>query len=398
MAVIITRATVRDAKARSAPYEIRGQSGLILRVQPSGHRTWYVTLRRNQRTRLGDVERMTLARAEFLARELLNKASDPSNPTWQAPKTATLAAFIEDEYAPWVRANRRRAEKTLTDLDRRFPRLIDRRISDLAAADLDEYVAARMGAGLSAATVVRDLNSLRGVLRLAVERGYVRDSIFRGWRKPKVEDAGVTRYLTAEEEKRLRAALKKRDEAARRGRVRGNKWRASRGYDPLPLIPKEGFSDHLTPMVLLSLNTGLRYGELAALAWGAIDLPARNLTVTGRTAKGAKTRHIPLNDEARDVLKRWRAQCSVTGGLVFANADGAPIGTVKTGWLKLLQDAKVENFRWHDLRHSFASKLVQRGVDLAVVRDLMGHGDFALTIRYAHLDPKQKAEAVGRLG
>jgi site-specific recombinase XerD len=107
---------------------------------------------------------------------------------------------------------------------------------------------------------------------------------------------------------------------------------------------------------------------------------------------------VPLNSEARDVLRRWRWRGQGAGkGLVFANPDGTRIATVKTAWLRLLKDASIEGFRWHDLRHSFASRLVQRGVDLAIVRDLLGHADFALTLRYAHLNPKQKVDAVATL-
>ena len=393
MAIKITKATVSRAKPLASPYDIRGQSGLILRVQPSGYKGWYVALRRNKRKRIGNADIITLARAEFLAREELNKIADPSNPIWHAPKKSTLGDFIETEYTPWVRANRRRADKTLLDLKRCFAHLEDYRLADVSRADLDKYVVSCKVRESSAATIVRDLNSLRGVLRLAVERGYLKDNVFRGWRKPKVEDAGVNHYLSREEEARLRSALLKRDNEARRGRARHNKWLVVRGRAPLPEIPKDGYSDHLTPMVLLSMNTGLRYGELAGLEWAAVDLLARNLTVTGSTSKGAKTRHIPLNDEACSVLKRW----GIRSGLVFSNSDGSGIKSVKTAWGKILKDAKIVKFRWHDLRHSFASKLVQRGVDLAVVRDLLGHGDFALTLRYAHLEPKQKADAVARL-
>ena len=398
-AVLITKAVIARAAPAAKPYDIRGQNGLILRVQPSGYKGWYVTTRRNQRTRIGSAKVITLERAEFLAHEALKAAADPSNPLIQhAPKRTTLAQFVEAEYTPWVSANRRRHKKTLSDLARCFAHLTDRRLMEITRADLDDYVQSRMREGASAATIVRDFNTLRGVLRLAVERGYLRDNVFKGWEKPNVEDAGVTRYLSADEEKRLRAALRKRDGEARRGRARGNKHRAARGYDLLPEIPKDAYSDHLTPMVLLSMNTGLRYGELAGLEWASVDARARNLTVTGRTAKGAKTRHIPLNDEALDVLARWHGSSSEPRkGLVFANADGSRIGSVKTAWAAVLDDAKITDFRWHDLRHSFASKLVQRGVDLVVVRDLLGHGDFALTLRYAHLEPKQKADAVARL-
>jgi site-specific recombinase XerD len=395
-AVVITQAILRSKKPRATPYEVRGQNGLILRVQPSGVRTWYVTLRRNQRTKLGDVAKMTLARAEFLAREMLNKAADPTNPEWDAPKRrVNLGEFIKDEYTPWLKIHRpRRATKTLSDLKRCFGHLDDRRLADISQADLDKYTHARIAAGSSAATVVRDLNSLRGLLRRAVETKFLINNIFRGWAKPSVGGVEGTRYLTPDEEKRLRKVLRKRDDAARRGRIRGNKHRTARGYELLPELG--AYADHLTPMVLLSLNTGLRYGELASLEWKAVDLPARNLTVTGRTSKSTKTRHIPLNDEAMDVLKRWRTATSATG-LVFANADGSRIGSVKTAWLAILKEAKIEEFRWHDLRHSFASKLVQRGAALIEVRDLLGHSDFKLTLRYAHLAPKQTASAVQRL-
>ena len=132
-------------------------------------------------------------------------------------------------------------------------------------------------------------------------------------------------------------------------------------------------------------------------AWnGPQSIRARVLTVTGRTAKGAKSRKIPLNAEVFDVLTRCKKQ-GTGKGLVFTRGEGDRTGFVKTAWLRVLEAAKLEDFRCHDLRHTFASKLVQRGVNLAVVRELLGHGEFALTLRYAHLEPKQKADAVARL-
>lgn len=396
MATKITQATVRRARPAADPYEIWGQLHMVLRIQPSGVKTFFCQWGRHKRMRIGDANVITLARAEYRAREILNETADHDSPLRRDLKKSSLGGFIGAAYAPWLRANRRRAEKTLLDLKRCFERLYAKRLTDITRGDLDAYVAARRDDGRSAATIVRDMNNLRSVLRLAIERGYLRENVFRGWRKPKVEDNGVTRYLSAEEEARLRASLAQRDEQARRERANANAWRTERGYELLPALSEKGFSDHLNPMVLLSLNTGLRYGELAGLEWSAIDFRAKVLTVTGRTAKGAKTRHVPLNPGALDVLRRWRAQ--KTGeGLVFANPDGSRIASLKTAWAGVLRRARIRDFRWHDLRHSFASKLVQRGVDLVVVRDLLGHGDFSLTLRYAHLEPKQMAEAVARL-
>jgi len=396
MATKIGKLTIERAHPKAKPYEIRGRHGLILRIQPSGKKTFYCQIGRGKRQRLGDAEVITLQRAEYRARELLNEAQDFGGAIKRDPVKSTLSGFIEAHYAPWVRANRRRGDKCISDLKRCFETLYSKRLTDITKSDLDRYVASRRDEGRAAATIVRDMNNLRSVFRRAIDAGYLRDNIFKGWEKPKVEDVGVTRYLSADEEKRLRAALRKRDDEARRGRARGNKHRTARGYDLLPEIPKDAYSDHLAPMALVSINTGLRYGELAGLEWSAVDFRAQVLTVTGRTAKGAKTRHIPLNAEALDVLTRWRGG-GAGKGLVFSNPEGSRIGSVKTAWLALLTEVEIKDFRWHDLRHTFASKLVQRGVDLVVVRDLLGHGDFALTLRYAHLEPKQKAEAVARL-
>lgn len=396
MATKLTKAAVDRARPQAKPYEIIGQHGLALRVQPTGRKTYYARYGRSGRSKIGRADVITLARAEYLARELLNEAHDFGDPLKRDLQKATLGGFIEAQYAPWVRANRKRGEKCVSDLQRCFKTLYSKRLTDIARTDLDRYVAARRAEGSAAASIVRDMNNLRSVIRRAIDANYLRDNPFKGWEKPKVEDGGVTRYLDADEEARLRHALADRDDKARRERVSANDWRRAREHDLLPEYSEKQFPDHLSPMVLVSINTGLRYGELTGLEWPSVDFRARVLTVTGRTAKGAKTRHIPMNAEALDVLTRWGAQGSGKG-LVFVNADGGRIGSVKTSWRAVLAEAKITGFRWHDLRHSFASKLVQRGVDLVVVRDLLGHGDFALTLRYAHLEPKQMAEAVARL-
>jgi integrase len=144
------------------------------------------------------------------------------------------------------------------------------------------------------------------------------------------------------------------------------------------------------------------------------------VTVRGAVAKTGTTRHIPLNDLAVEVLQNWRAQTD-GAGLVFPATKKLPIrprgddkpewvdarrkksktpgafDNVTSSWAELLKKAKIENFRWHDMRHSFASKLVMAGVDLNTVRDLLGHTDIKMTLRYAHLAPQAKADAVQKI-
>jgi hypothetical protein len=100
---------------------------------------------------------------------------------------------------------------------------------------------------------------------------------------------------------------------------------------------------------------------------------------------------VPLNDEAIGLLNRWREQGS-GGRRIFEVSTG-----FRTAWAKLLKRASITKFRWHDLRHHFASRLVQAGVPLNTVRDLLGHSSVAMSLRYAHLAPDQRREAVAKL-
>ncbi len=151
--------------------------------------------------------------------------------------------------------------------------------------------------------------------------------------------------------------------------------------------------------MLVSINTGLRQGEAFELTWRHVDLERAILTVVGTTAKSGTTRHIPLNAEALAALRGWRAQAVATApdDRVFPARDGARLDNVHNAWAGLLKTAGITGFRWHDLRHHFASRLVMCGVDLNTVRELLGHSSYSMTIRYAHLAPEHRAAAVARL-
>jgi integrase len=119
--------------------------------------------------------------------------------------------------------------------------------------------------------------------------------------------------------------------------------------------------------------------------------------VRGDGAKSGQTRQIPLNDHARDVLKAWRSADAKRDDRVFTGRDGERLTDIKTAWARITKEAKVQAFRFHDLRHTFASKLVQVGIDLNTVRELLGHADIKMTLRYSHLAPEQRRAAVAKL-
>ena len=154
-----------------------------------------------------------------------------------------------------------------------------------------------------------------------------------------------------------------RDAEMRAAREAANTRRQDRQHELLPPLPY--FGDHLTPTILLSMNTGLRRDELLALRWECIDFKHLILAVGRGTAKNRQTRCVCLNEEATRVLTGWRDQAA--GGVrVFETRT-----SFKTVWAPLLKRVQITKFRRHDLRHP--SRLVRKGVPLNTVRELLGH-------------------------
>ena len=189
--------------------------------------------------------------------------------------------------------------------------------------------------------------------------------------------------------------MAERDAVAAKERHNANIWRQERGYELMPEI--HGYSDHITPMVVLSLNTGLRQGELFSLAWESVDLRLKTMSVLASHSKGNKTRTIPLNPAALKVLASIRP--TPAKGLVFKSpVTGAEFDNVKKAWVELTKAASIPGLRWHDMRHDFASQLVMRGAPLYTVQKLLGHANSRTTQRYAKLAPSTLADAVHLLG
>lgn len=404
--------TVADAKPADTPYEIHDTDlkGLLLRVQPSGVKSFIVTWARGKRRTLGRHPVMTVAAARHAALAALSEAMTHGAPLkvieaqqTAGPRPATLRAFLEGDYRRWVRHELKRGDEAVERVERVFASLLDLPLAKIDRRAVEDIIIERRKGNpaekvrpASVATTNRDLAAIKGALSMAVEWGHLEAHPLTRLKASRETSGGVVRYLTPEEEQRLRAALAAREQRRRDRRESGEAWRAARGAGGRGGWKPDAFTDHLAPLVLVALNTGLRRGELFGLTWQHVNLATKVVTVAAGTAKSGRTRHVPLNAEALDVLTRWRAQAAGTG-LVFANAEGKRFGNVQTSWERLMVAAALPDFRFHDLRHSFASKLVMRGVDLNTVRELLGHADIKMTLRYAHLAPDKLADAVALL-
>ncbi|MBI4229195.1 MAG: site-specific integrase [Planctomycetes bacterium] len=232
-----------------------------------------------------------------------------------------------------------------------------RRMIEIRPQDVEAFQA-RRAREVKAATVNRQMNILRCLFRKAVEWNYLIESPARRVKRLREENTKF-RYLTPEEAERLVRSC---------GR-------------------------HLRPVVLTALHSGLRLGEDLALQWGDIDFDRGILTV--RNGKNGRMRHVPLNRTLTEALRGVRRLVGCPH--VFCRADGIPYASVKVGFIAARKRAGLDDVRFHDLRHTFASWLVIKGEPLTVVKELLGHASFEMTLRYAHLAPNQKVQAVGRL-
>jgi integrase len=399
---------VGTLKPNLAPFEVNDTDlkGFGLRVQPSGVMSYYVRYRlRGKQTRfvIGRTTEFTPAQARDAAKSTLagiNLGTNPLDDRKPVKVAKTLATFLTDDFEPWASTHRKAADANLARIRKNFEAHLDKPLSELNAMAIEKWRQQRLNHPVKpakATTVNRDLAALKAAISKAVEWDVLEQHPLSKVKLSKVDTGGIVRYLSDKERGALLAALRQREDNKKADRAKANVWRRERNYPELPNLDDQSFFDHLQPTVIISLNTGLRQGELLSLNWSDVNIPGQQLSIRGANAKSGKTRHIPLNSDATMALRRWRQQSSDSNVLVFPGVKGKKIVAVKTAWARLLKAAKLENFRWHDMRHDFASRLVMAGVDLNTVRELLGHSDIKMTLRYAHLAPEHKATAVEKL-
>jgi integrase len=287
----------------------------------------------------------------------------------QSKAVPTLDEFKERFLVEAETNNKRSTLKAKKDILKKhlLPLFGRARLNCIGPYEVEQYKALKLREGLNPKTINNHLTTLRKLLSLAAEWGEL-DQIPRvKWLKtaePPID------FLAFEEADRLEAGA-------------DPDWRA---------------------MIVVALNTGLRLGELCGLQWDCVDLAARKLFVRRNlyrghmgTPKSGRSREVPLNDRALSALKQHR---HLKGPFVFCNASGGPFSIYNAPTVAIARACRRAGLRplgWHALRHTFASHLVMRGVPLKAVQELLGHATIDVTMRYAHLSPDTRREAVATL-
>lgn len=272
MRIQLTKKIVATAQPKEKPYELRDDKvkGLLLRVQPSGYKAWIVTWKHGKRRTLGEASHLTLdqarAHASQTIAEFIQKGL-PSIAKAKQPKI-TLETFLSDHYAPWARTELKGADQYLERLRRLFPKALSRSLLEIDSTWIERWWTARLkettryDTPISKTTAWRDLAGLKAVLSKAVKWGMLARNPFQGVRVKAAKPRSVVRFLSTTEEKRLRDALRERDQTLAAARASANEWRRARKRPLFPEIPQNGYASHLAPVVLMAMNTGLRRNEL----------------------------------------------------------------------------------------------------------------------------------------
>lgn len=275
----------------------------------------------------------------------------------------------QDAVVRWIEETEHKASHADDLIHLRWldPHLGSAWLDEIDVDRVDAIKRARKGEGVSNATVNRTLSVLRAILRRAERQWRWIDRAAAVSLLP--EPKQRIRWLTREEADRLIAEL----------------------------------PEHLADMAQFTLATGLRASNVTGLEWSQIDMQRQVAWVHADQSKSRRALGVPLNASAIEVIRRWvgrhptRVFCYRRRG----RGEGerwVPIAEANSAaWYKALKRAGIEDFRWHDLRHTWASWHVQAGTPLHALQEMGGWQSYDMVRRYAHLAPEHLAEHAARL-
>lgn len=348
-------------------------AGLLAKIEPSGSKSFYCEYRnpytgKRVQRRLGYTNEMTVTQARELVQKIRvgvrNDGEDPTQIEKKMRERLTVGEIV-DLYIPWLKIHRKSVRQTIIML-KSFSELCPIIAEEITSNDVTKWKQKnckneKTGKSLAPQTVNRRLALFKGMFSWALREGHISSNPLRGnVEMLNAPDNNRIRYLKPDERERLLTALEKRDAEEK---------------------------DYLRCAVLLSLNTGVRKGTLLRLKWEYVDWERKTLLLPAQIMKGGKTHAISLNSVALEALADWKKRSkNPSSEWIFpGDTPEGHLGDIKNPWETLLKRAKVQNLKWHDMRHDFASQLVMQGVDILTVKKLMCHTDLRMTLIYSYV-------------
>ena len=231
-------------------------------------------------------------------------------------------------------------------------------LHELTPLDIEKFKAEKLKEGVAKSTVNRYMAILKTMFNIAITWGYTKDNPVRRVKFFSEKDNLKERILTEEEEDRL----------------------------------FEASSEHLKPILVVALNSGMRRGEILNLKWENIDFQAKEILV--ENTKSGRPRTIDINSHLLNELVKLKNEAQDSQNVFLNSKTGKPYKKLQTSFSGARRRAGIKNLRFHDLRHTFASRLVERGVDLIRVKELLGHSSVKITERYTHSNQEGRKKAV----
>lgn len=346
-------------------------AGLYVEVRDTspGTGTYYLRYkdasRKTCHQKIGRVSDIDLATARERAKALRAKitlGADPSAEKKAANAVPTYAVFFTDHYLPFAKQRKRSWKRDEELFNLRLKDLFGhRRLNQITRSQIQAFHTGMKAEGLAGATCDHQIKLLRRTLNLAVEWGMLERNPAAGF-KLFNEDNKVENYLDDEQLQRLLTVL--------------------RTYRNRPVCN----------IALWLLSTGARLNEALQARWDLVDKESQVWRIPAATSKSKRARSVPLNDSAIEILNTLDTKDKFE--YLFINRKTRkPFTTIHKVWERIRIQAGLPHFRLHDLRHSYASFLINAGRSLYEVQVALGHSQPIITQRYSHLSTKTLQEA-----
>jgi integrase len=340
--------------------------GLLLELRKTSpdRPTWYVRYKDQSKStkyvRLGHFPALSLTDARARAKDIqasIRLGADPRAEDDAKKAVPTFTEFFEQQYIPYAKTRKRTWKKDQEYFELRLKSAFgDKRLNQITRHQIQVFHTRLKDEGLAASSSNHYLKLIHRVLQISLDWELVEKNVASRIPHYKEENM-IENYLNDEELKRFVNVLLTDD------------------------------NRNVCNILLLLLNTGCRVNEILSLSWADCDLENRVIRITAQNSKSRKMRSIPLNTGAMDILRK-QALITQDLGYCFINFQtGKRYVTISRVFERIKKLAGI-NIRLHDLRHNFASMLINDGRTLFEVQQILGHSNPKVTQRYAHLTAK----------